>query len=109
VTTRWGMKRVKVARFEQIPPGGGVLVETGNVRLVLFKLDGRIFAIDDSCLRCGSSLATGTLTVTTVNCANCTWKYDVQTGCVKGVPALRIDTFIVKVVDSEVMVEVPSP
>jgi nitrite reductase/ring-hydroxylating ferredoxin subunit len=102
------MERIKVARLEQIPPGRGVVAETGNIRLALFNLEGCIFAIDDACLRCGSSLAAGAVAATTVGCDSCTWKYDVQTGCVKGIPALRIDTFKVKVVDRDVMVEVPS-
>ena len=97
-----------MARLEQIPPGRVVVAETGKIRLALFNLDGRIFAIDDFCLRCSSSLARGALTAAIVSCDNCTWKYDVQTGCVNGVSALRLDTFDVKIVDCDVTVEVPS-
>jgi nitrite reductase/ring-hydroxylating ferredoxin subunit len=41
-----------------------------------------------------------------VACSGCDWEYDVRTGAVSGVPALRIDTFEVTVVDSVVMLAV---
>jgi len=46
--------------------------------------------------RCGASLAAGTLDGCDVECAECGWRYDVVTGCVRGVPTLRLDTFAVQ-------------
>jgi len=79
-----------------------VAVPTGTV--AIFNVTGRIFAIDDGCVRCGASLAEGLLTDSTVSCPNCDWRYDVRTGCVEGVPSLRTDTYEVKVVGSRIMV-----
>jgi 3-phenylpropionate/trans-cinnamate dioxygenase ferredoxin subunit len=80
------------------------MVTLGDTAVALFNVDGRIFAVEDTCVRCGSSLAPGALQGHDVTCPGCGWRYDVRTGCVIGVPALCIDTFKVEIVDSEVMV-----
>jgi nitrite reductase/ring-hydroxylating ferredoxin subunit len=92
---------------------GRASVETGSaIRTVIgddcaiavFNADGRLFAVDDLCVRCGSSLALGTLRGTVVCCSGCDWRYDVTTGCVNGVPTLRIDTFEVRTDAGRIMV-----
>jgi len=95
---------VEVARMDQVVPGSGIAVAVGNRAVALFEVDGRLFAVEDTCIRCGSSLTSGTLRGHDVVCPGCGWRYDVQTGCVMGVPTLCIDTFEVDVVDSTVMV-----
>jgi len=97
---------VRIASLDQLAPGQGVAVAVAGDAIALFRIDGQTFAIDDACARCGSSLVNGTLRGTTVACAGCGWEYDVRTGAVSGVPALRIDTFDVTVVDSDVMLGV---
>jgi nitrite reductase/ring-hydroxylating ferredoxin subunit len=94
---------VDVARLDQIPVGVGSVFTIAENRVALFLVDGFVFAVDDSCIRCGSSLAAGNLYRTRVTCG-CGWQYDVATGCLNGIPALRIDTFEVRVLDSHVMV-----
>ena len=69
---------VRIASLDQLAPGQGVAVAVAN----------------------------GTLRGATVACAGCGWEYDVRTGAVRGVPALRIDTFEVTVVESVVMLAV---
>ena len=97
---------VRIARLDQLAPGRGVAVAVAGDAIALFRVDGQTFAIDDACARCGSSLANGTLRGMTVACAGCGWEYDLRSGAVSGVPALRIDTFDVIVVDSDVMLAV---
>ena len=95
---------VDVGAAEQLAsiPVITIAVPTGTV--AIFNVAGRIFAIDDGCVRCGASLAEGSIVDTTVTCPNCDWRYDIRTGCVEGVPSLRTDTYTVKVVGSRVMV-----
>jgi len=100
---------IRIASPEDVAPGRGVAAEFRGTPVALFNLDGRIVAIGDSCLRCGSSLAAGATRGTTVTCSGCGWRYDVLTGCVDGLPELRIDTFDVKVEHSDVMVDAGSP
>jgi nitrite reductase/ring-hydroxylating ferredoxin subunit len=97
---------VRIARLDQFAPGRGVAVDVAGDAIALFRIDGQAFAIADACARCGSSIANGTLRGATVACVGCGWEYDLRTGAVSGVPALRIDTFEVTVVDSVVMLAV---
>jgi len=93
---------VEVASTEQLVAGTGALVKLSNIAIALFNVRGKIFAIDDTCVRCGSSLAAGSLRATEITCSGCDWQYDVTTGRVNGIPALRTDTFEAKIVDTRV-------
>ncbi|HEY2817694.1 MAG TPA: Rieske 2Fe-2S domain-containing protein, partial [Casimicrobiaceae bacterium] len=76
---------IEIARPASLAPGQGVRVTIAeHCAVALFDVEGRMFAIDDLCVRCGTSLAEGTLTDTVVSCIGCDWRYDVKTGCVNG-------------------------
>jgi len=94
----------EVARLDQIKSGTATVVSVAASAVALFNVEGRLFAVDDCCVRCGSSLASGTLQGVAVACPGCNWQYDVTNGCVQGIAALCIDTFEVKIEDSRVMV-----
>jgi nitrite reductase/ring-hydroxylating ferredoxin subunit len=95
---------VEVGHVERLSPETPISFTIDDTAIAVWKIDGQIFAIDDLCIRCGSSLAGGTLVDRVLKCSSCDWQYDVATGCVKGVPGLRIETFAVKVVDSRVLI-----
>jgi 3-phenylpropionate/trans-cinnamate dioxygenase ferredoxin subunit len=95
---------VDVETIGGLAPGSAMAVTASTATIALFNVDGHLYALDDSCVRCGSSLAAGRLDGTTVTCSGCDWEYDVTTGCVCGVPALQIDTFDVTVADSRVTI-----
>jgi nitrite reductase/ring-hydroxylating ferredoxin subunit len=99
------IERVRVACLDQIDPGRGTPIRVGGHNVALFIVEQRLLAVEDWCLCCGRSLASGLLGGTLVKCAGCGWQYDLVTGGVTGVPALRIDTFGVKVVGSDVLLE----
>ena len=104
-----GRVLVKVARLDQIVPGKGTAVQLEGHPVALFNAGGKVRAVDDSCVRCGTSLAAGSLAGDDLRCPGCGWHYDVATGCVAGVPGLCIDTFAVSVADSDVMLATESP
>jgi nitrite reductase/ring-hydroxylating ferredoxin subunit len=95
---------VEVAELSRIAPGAGTMVTVAANSVAIFNVDGRLFAVDDACLRCGGSLASGTLLGHLVTCSRCDWRYDVTTGAVQGVPLLRTSCFDVKIADSHVLV-----
>jgi nitrite reductase/ring-hydroxylating ferredoxin subunit len=95
---------VEVGPVDRLTPRTPIAFTIDDTAVVLCKINGQIFVIDDLCIRCGSSLAAGTLVDRVVRCSSCDWQYDVATGCVIGVPALRIETFAVKVVDARVLI-----
>ena len=48
---------VHAARVSDVPPGSVVRVEVGGHRVALANVDGRFFAIDDTCTHEDASLA----------------------------------------------------
>jgi nitrite reductase/ring-hydroxylating ferredoxin subunit len=95
---------VEAAERNDIALGAAVVLVVGETEIALFNVDGTIFAVENACVRCGSSLADGSLVGTEVACSGCDWLYDVTTGSVCGVPALTLDRFEVKIVDTRVMI-----
>ena len=64
--------------------------------LTLFRVNGRLVAIDDACIRCSASLAGGRRVGCKVVCPACGWRYDLLSGEVSGVPLLRTCTYEVR-------------
>jgi nitrite reductase/ring-hydroxylating ferredoxin subunit len=98
---------VKIASLSELAPGTGVVVMAPSDAVALFNVGGTIVALENWCLRCGSSLGTGTLDASYVTCSGCDWVYDVTTGAVRGIPALRVQAIEVKVVDGSVLIATP--
>lgn len=90
--------------MDQVAAGTGTVVTTANHAIVLFNADGLVWAIEAWCLRCGRSLGGGILQGKILSCRGCDWRYDITTGGVVGIPALRLDTFKVQVVAGRIMV-----
>jgi nitrite reductase/ring-hydroxylating ferredoxin subunit len=95
---------VEVARLDRIVAGAAAVVTVCEVAVAVFNVDGFLYAVEDVCMNCGSSIAAGVLLGGDVTCSGCKWRYEVTTGRVKGVPALRINTFEVKTVGARIMV-----
>ena len=95
---------IEAGQFDHLAPGRGTAAAAGNNTIALFKIDGVIYAIEAWCLRCGACLADGNIDGAVVSCHGCDWRYDVPSGAVEGVPALRLSTFEVNFVDGRVIV-----
>jgi len=95
---------IEAGQLDRSAPGKGVMATTGNNAVALFRADRGIHAIEGSCLRCGASLADGRFDGSIVACGGCDWRYDITTGSVVGIPALRLMVFDVKVVDGQIIV-----
>ena len=91
-------------RVGELTGGRTVVVDTPVGAVALFAIAEALFAIDDPCIRCGASLGAGNVQSTIVTCAGCGWRYDIPTGQVKNVPALRAHVYDVSIVDGRVMV-----
>ncbi|HXU50633.1 MAG TPA: Rieske 2Fe-2S domain-containing protein [Casimicrobiaceae bacterium] len=71
--------------------------------IAVYSVHGELHAIGDTCLRCGTSLASGDLADAIVQCSFCGWRYDVITGEVIGVPRLHTDVYALRIVDGMVV------
>ncbi len=59
---------LRVARADEIPEGCGKLVEIEGREIAILHLDGKYFAIDNSCPHMGGPLSMGELEDATVKC-----------------------------------------
>src|SRR6478609_3246174 len=74
------------------------LVQTPVGSVAIFCAADAVYAIDDPCIRCGTSLCAGSVHRLVVTCAGCGWRYDISTGQVKNVPALRAHVYDLRIV-----------
>lgn len=101
---------VSVAKLSELEEGKGRKVTVHeDMELALFKVNGKVYAIQESCPHQGGPLSDGDLDGTVVMCPWHGMTYDIQTG--KAAPeawdqSFSVKTFNVKIEGDEVKVEV---
>jgi 3-phenylpropionate/trans-cinnamate dioxygenase ferredoxin subunit len=98
---------VQVARADEIPPEKVKVVEVEGRRIALCNYNGTIYAIDDVCTHDRGPLGQGELIGNEIECPRHGARFDVTTGRVTRLPAVRpVKTYPVHVDDGVVSVEV---
>lgn len=99
------MHFVRVARENEVPDPGRVLVEVDDQLVVLLKVGGEFFALDDVCTHDGGPLSDGKLEDHTIACPRHGAKFDIRTGAALTMPATQATrSHEVKVENGEVFV-----
>lgn len=80
-------ERIRIASTRDVPPGGGVAVAVEGLRIAVFHVDGRYYAIDDRCPHAEASLAEGDVDGTVVECPLHGAQFDLTTGRALSGPA----------------------
>lgn len=100
-------KFLPACRVSDIPPGHVGYAEVDGVRLAICNADGTFFAVDDVCTHDGGPLDQGELDGFNIECPRHGARFDIRTGRVTALPAIRpIGTYEVQVDGDEVMVDV---
>ena len=98
---------VKVATTNEVEPGQSRLVDVKGKPIVLFNVDGKFFAVDNTCTHRGGPLAEGAISGHEVTCPWHGARFDVRTGEVAGPPAQKgVARYGVRVTGTDVEVEV---
>ena len=97
---------VKVASVPEIPLGQGKTIEAGGRKIALFNVDGKFFAIDNTCAHRGGPLGEGSLEEKTVTCPWHGWRYDVTTGVSEISPDVGVPSYPIKVEGQDIYVAV---
>jgi 3-phenylpropionate/trans-cinnamate dioxygenase ferredoxin component len=98
---------VRVAKTNELEPGQGRLVEAKGKQIALFNVDGKFFAVDNTCTHRGGPLAEGEASGHKVTCPYHGATFDIRTGEVLGPPAQRaVARYGVRVTGTDIEVEV---
>ena len=100
---------IKVATVDEIPVNESKLVEVDDVRVALFNLDGKIYAIEDICTHDGGPLVEGEIVNgCQVICPRHGARFDIRTGKALSFPAFEpTNTYAVRVEGQDVWIESP--
>lgn len=101
---------VKVARTDQLPPGGMILVELSKFeRVLLTNVEGSYYAVEELCPHSGAALSEGDLYGPEVECPLHSSMFNVQTGEVLSPPAARdLIVYPVRVEGTDILLGRPS-
>lgn len=80
---------VPVCKVTEIPDPGRMVVEVDDRIVALFHVDGKFWAIDDTCTHDGGPLADGKLTGFVIACPRHGAQFDIRTGRVLSMPATQ--------------------
>ena len=97
-----------VAKTSEIQPGSAKMVEAAGKRIALFNVDGKFYAIDDTCTHRGGPLSEGQVDGGTVTCPWHNAAFDIKTGQSLGPPAPKgVQAYKVQVDGSDIKIELP--
>jgi len=98
----------RVADASDIPAGRVKVVVVGDRRIALCNVDGQFYAIDDLCTHDGGPLEQGELVGDVIECPRHGARFDVKTGKVLALPAVKpLTTYPLRVEGSEIWVALP--
>ncbi len=97
---------VKVATVEQLPVGKVMTVEVDGDEIALFNVDGKLYAINNTCSHQGGPLGEGEVDDNIVTCPWHGWQYDVTTGTSTNSPDVRIPTYPVVVEGDDIKLSI---
>ena len=97
---------VRVAAEGEIPEGGVKIVQSGQLFIGVYLIDGVYHAIEDRCSHDDGPLCEGLREGFEIECPRHGARFDLRTGAVLSLPATEgVETFPVTVRDGEVFVQ----
>lgn len=99
-------EKVKISKKDDIPINHGKVLQVKAEVIALFNVDGKFYAIDNTCPHRGGPLGEGDLDGCVVTCPWHGWNFDVTTGCSQDIPDEKIKTYSCKVEGDEVFVDI---
>ncbi len=102
------MAFVKVGSLKLLPPGSATHFEVGDGdAMAVCNVAGVVYAIDGICPHSGGPLGHGALDGPILTCPFHAWEFDCRTGVNTADEDLKQATYLVKVKDGEIFVDLP--
>ena len=89
---------------DELGEGEGRVVDASGRAVAVFRVDGRYYAIDNTCPHRGGPLGEGDVEGTVVTCPWHAWRWDVTTGANVNNPAVRVACYPVTVENGQIVV-----
>jgi len=99
------MALLRAARKDEVPAGTIREFQVDGKTLAIANVDGKFYAIHNTCLHRGGPLGEGVLTGKVVTCPWHNWQYDVTTGKLAANAAVGVACFGVEVRGDDVWVK----
>jgi nitrite reductase/ring-hydroxylating ferredoxin subunit len=100
------MQRLDLCSTDEVAPGAAIRVETGDLVLAVYNVDGEYFVTDDLCTHGPGSLSEGYIDGDVVECNFHNGQFNIKTGEVVSPPCMvPIKTYKTVVEDGRVMIE----
>ena len=99
------MALLRAARKDEVPPGTIREFQVDGKTLAIANVDGKFYAINNTCLHRGGPLGQGQLHGKVVTCPWHGWQYDVTTGNMPANPTVGVGCFPVQVRGDNIWVE----
>ena len=100
------MALLRAARKDEIPPGTIREFQVDGKTLAISNVDGKFYAIDNTCLHRGGPLGQGALEGKTVTCPWHGWQFDATTGKATANPSVGVGCYQIDVRGEDLWVEV---
>jgi nitrite reductase/ring-hydroxylating ferredoxin subunit len=96
---------VRTVKVDELPPGTIRELQVEGKVIALANVDGKFYAINNTCLHRGGPLGQGLLEGQTVTCPWHAWQYDVKTGKLLQNTAVGVDCYATEVRGQDVFVD----
>jgi nitrite reductase (NADH) small subunit len=94
------------AKVADVPVGAVHEIQVAGKAVALANVDGKFFAINNTCLHRGGPLGEGSLQGNIVTCPWHGWEYDVTTGKLLQNPSMGVACYTTEVRGEEVFVDI---
>ena len=96
-----------VAEAEEIPSGKRKRIEINGLRIAIFNIGNRYFAIDDTCPHKGTApLIRGELDGLGIKCPNHGYRFDLETGKCNISPVFNTKVYPIKVNSNSILIDI---
>lgn len=95
---------IPVARLSDLDVRGRTVVTVEGARVAIVRVEGELFAFQDTCPHREGSLSEGDLEGFVMHCPLHAWPFDVRTGLCPIIRGARIRTYPLRVVGEEIQV-----
>lgn len=92
---------IPIDTVEELPPGTRKLAFVEGRGIVLFNIEGTVYAIENSCPHNGASLAGGQLDGHLLQCPAHGLRFDLSTGCMREADSLCLTMLPVRTTEDE--------